>query len=66
MIYLLNNQMESQKLHINDLPTQLERNCAIFADDTTVSLHAASSDSDVQEYQPIWRMLQNEQTVGAC
>ena len=29
--------------HINDLPTQLESSCAIFADDTTV--HAASSDS---------------------
>ena len=30
-------------IYINDLPTQLERSCAIFADDTTV--HAASSDS---------------------
>ena len=29
--------------YINDLPTQLESSCAIFADDTTV--HAASSDS---------------------
>ena len=30
-------------IYINDLPSQLERSCAIFADDTTV--HAASSDS---------------------
>ena len=30
-------------IYINDLPTQLESSCAIFADDTTV--HAASSDS---------------------
>ena len=30
-------------IYINDLPTQLESRCAIFADDTTV--HAASSDS---------------------
>ena len=32
-------------IYINDLPTQLESSCAIFADDTTV--HAASSDSKV-------------------
>ena len=30
-------------IYINDLPSQLESSCAIFADDTTV--HAASSDS---------------------
>ena len=30
-------------IYINDLPTQLERSCAIFAEDTSV--HAASSDS---------------------
>ena len=30
-------------IYINDLPTQLESSCAIFADDTTV--HAANSDS---------------------
>ena len=29
-------------IYINDLPSQLENSCAIFADDTTV--HAASSD----------------------
>ena len=56
-------------IYINDLPTQLESSCAIFADDTTV--HAASSDSklscarisadlDVQVLQP------DGQTVGAC
>ena len=54
-------------IYINDLPTQLESSCAIFADDTTV--HAASSDSMpnsvVQESQPIWMLLQNGQTVGA-
>ena len=53
-------------IYINDLPTQLESSCAIFADDTTV--HAASStpNSVVQESQPIWMLLLNGQTVGAC
>ena len=53
-------------IYINDLPTQLESSCAIFADDTTVHAASLTPNSVVQESQPIWMLLQNGQTVGAC
>ena len=52
-------------IYINDLPTQLESSCAIFADTT---VHAASSDSKVScaSISADLDVAAESETVGAC